>query len=326
MNLADKLPKPRMLMRGDLLIPRRVTIETIFDCNFRCGMCPWADIEKKKFMGRREGPMDHGLFMHIIDSLTPYKEYIEMMDLFGLGEPLMDKLLCERIRYAKGKGFKNLAFATNASLLVPRIRQELLDTGIETIIFSIDGATKENYEKIRVRGNFEKVVANCLGMIKRRDEGNYPTRFVVRFVRQKDNRNEWPAFREFWSRELDAVKCDLIGRYDVHTWGGATGSKDETLVNGRDESIEKHSCYLIFEILNILADGTVPLCHEDWHLAKFNMGNVLDKDPIEVFNAQKYWKIRKIHDAGNKNQIPMCAGCTVHYSDATKEYAFPNAQ
>lgn len=326
MNLAEKLPKPRMLFLNGKLIPRRVTIETIFDCNFRCEMCPWADIEKNQATGRKEGPMDHELFMHIIDSLVPYREHIEMMDLFGLGEPLMDRMICQRIRYAKDKGFKNLAFATNAALLTPRVQAELLDTGIETIIFSIDGATKETYEKIRIRGNFDKVVANCFGMIKRRNEGNYKTRFIVRFVRQNDNRNEWPLFQEFWSREFSASKRDLIGRYDVHTWGGATGDKDKTLMAGRDKSIERASCYLIFEVLNILANGTVPLCHEDWHKARYDMGNVSNADPIDVFNAVKYKKIRDLHDAGNKNKLPMCAACTVLYSDATKEYSSPTIQ
>ncbi|MBI2024349.1 SPASM domain-containing protein [Candidatus Giovannonibacteria bacterium] len=330
MTLADKLPKPRMMMLNGLLIPRRVTIETIYDCNFRCTMCPWSEAESNpSTLGRKKGPMDQALFKSIIDRLVPYSEHIEMMDLFSLGEPLMDRRICERILYAKSRGFKNLAFATNASLLIPRIQQQLLETGIETILFSIDGATKESYEKIRVRGNFEKVVENCLGMIERRNTGDYPTRFVVRFVRQKDNWDEWPMFREFWSTKLNASRRDLIGRYDVHTWGGSMRGKDDTLAHEnsvltrRDESIERAPCFLISEILNILADGRVPICHEDWHLAKFNMGNVQNADPVEVFNAQHYWNFRRIHAAGKKNSIPMCAGCTVHYSDATKEYVLP---
>lgn len=36
-----------------------------------------------------------------------YKEHIQKFDLFGLGEPLLDKTLFEKIKYAKSKGFKN---------------------------------------------------------------------------------------------------------------------------------------------------------------------------------------------------------------------------
>lgn len=318
MNLADKLPKPRMLFLNGLLIPRRVTIETIYDCNLRCKMCPWSEIgNDPSKLGRKSGPMDHGLFKSIIDRLVPYVEYIEMMDLFSLGEPLMDRRLCERILYAKAKGFRNLAFATNATLLIPRIQQQLLETGIDTILFSIDGATKESYEKVRVGANFEKVIANCLEMIERRNAGNHSTRFVVRMVRQKENWDEWPAFRKFWSQKLDAARRDMIGRYDEHT-GGSMRGKDE--ICQRDLSIERATCFLVHENMYILADGQILVCSQDWHHAKLCMGNVVNLDPVEAFNSQRYWAFRNVHSAGNKNSIPMCAWCTVNYSEITKEY------
>ncbi len=64
------------------LIPKRVTIETIFGCNAKCLMCPINSPTKRK-----KGIMPIGMFEDIIGSLTPYNDHFEMMDLFGLGEP-----------------------------------------------------------------------------------------------------------------------------------------------------------------------------------------------------------------------------------------------
>lgn len=312
---ADRVPKARMRVENGLLIPRRVTIETIFECNFHCPMCP-IDLPSR----RTKGPMDWDLFTKIIDSLVPYRDHIEMMDLFSLGEPLMDKLIFKRLKYAKDAGFKSLGISTNASLLTTRNAKLLFESGIDNIIFSIDGATKETYEAIRVGGNFEKVIANCTGAIAQRNSGNYKTRFLVRFTRQDKNRHEWPEFCKFWESKIDRSRGDFFSVYEMHTWGGTTGSKSEILNSGHDSAIEKLPCYLIYDILNILADGTVPLCHEDWLNGNYKCGNVKDADPIAVFNSPQYRKFRDIHSAGNKAKMKICSGCTVLYSESTKQY------
>ncbi|KKU60162.1 MAG: hypothetical protein UX81_C0003G0022 [Parcubacteria group bacterium GW2011_GWA2_47_12] len=312
---AERVPTARMRFENSLLIPRRVTIETIFECNFHCPMCP-IDLPSR----RTKGPMEWDLYKKIIDELVPYREHIEMMDLFSLGEPLMDRLIFKRIKYAKDTGFKNLGISTNASLLTARNQKLFFESGIDNIIFSIDGATKETYEAIRVGGNFEKVIANCTSAIALRNKGNYKTKFLVRFTRQDKNRREWPEFCKFWESKIDRSRGDFLGVYEAHTWGGTTGNKNDILHNGRDEAIEKLPCYLIYDILNILADGTVPMCHEDWLNGGYNCGNVKDAGPIEVFNSSKYRKYREIHSAGDKAKMKICKGCTVLYSESTKQY------
>ena len=50
---------------------------------------------------RKKGIMKMDLFKKIIDDLSPYGDRIEQVDLFGLGEPLLDKHIVERIKYLK---------------------------------------------------------------------------------------------------------------------------------------------------------------------------------------------------------------------------------
>ncbi len=310
-STAEKpwLHKGTQVVNG-LIIPRRVGIETIFGCNLSCIMCP-IDLPA----GRKKGTMDWGLFDKIINDLLPYRAHIELLDYFCLGEPLMDKLLFKRIAYAKEYGFRNLSISTNAMLLNEERQKALLESKIDTVIFSIDGAKAETHEAIRVRAKFDTVVKNCLQMIEQRNRGNYPTRFLVRFVRQDANRGEWAAFKEFWSNKIDRGRRDFLACLDARSWGNTQFS-----VN-RDERIEKIACPQISEILYILCDGTVPLCCNDWSKPEYNFGNAHTQSPIEIYNSAKLRAIRDIHLQGEKNSMSLCKDCTVLYSLEQREFA-----
>ncbi len=295
---------------GGLIIPRRVAIETIFGCNLSCVMCP-IDMPA----GRKKGIMAWDLFAKIISDLFPYRKNIELLDYFCLGEPLMDKMIFERIKYAKARGFQNLSISTNAMLLTPEKQDALLESGVDTVIFSIDGAKAETHEAIRVRAKFDTVVKNCVEMIERRNAGNYPTRFLVRFVRQDANRGEWEVFKAFWEEKINRERRDFIGCLDARSWGSVHFPVTRT------EVIEKMACPQISEILYILCDGTVPLCCNDWNKPEYNFGNAGEQSPIEIYNSTQLAAIRRIHEDGRKCAMEICKDCTVLYALGQREFA-----
>lgn len=299
------------------IVPSRLTIETVFGCNADCVMCVVHQPSRRK-----KGSMSMELFKKIIDEMAPYSEQIEMMDLFCLGEPLLDRHLFDRIRYAREKGFRNMALSTNAQLLTPERQRALLESGIETIIFSLDGIKKATHEGIRRNLDYDVVLENCLNMIEMRNAGNYETRFVIRFIRQAANRDEWEAYKDFWSRHISPERKDLLIRYDAHTWGGQLMAKDVRLTereHERDPEIEQMACYQVFEILYILADGSVPMCSEDWLHPLHNYGNVKEQHPLDIFNSKKFNNTREQHLKGNKNCIQHCKECTMLYSRTTRK-------
>ena len=74
------------------------------------------------------------------------------------------------IKYAKDKGILEVQFNTNAMLLTEKISERLIEAGLDRIIFSLDGMTKETFENIRGGANFEKVVNNIKSFINIRNE------------------------------------------------------------------------------------------------------------------------------------------------------------
>ena len=56
----------------------------------------------------------------------PYRDRTKEIILVGLGEPLMDPGLCEKMRVAKQMGFRRVGTVTNDSHLDPGLAKKIL--------------------------------------------------------------------------------------------------------------------------------------------------------------------------------------------------------
>jgi len=299
-------------LETNIVIPERIQLESVHGCNARCTMCPvHLPSERKK------GVMSFDLFKYIVDEMLPYKDQITKFDLWGLGEPLLDKNLVKKIQYAKDMGFQNLAIATNADLLDSETTTKIFQARLDTIIFSIDGTTKEIHESIRLKTNFSRIIENTNNAILIRNENNFKTRFVFRFIRQDINKDEWHAYKDYWEKRISKQKGDIIIGYDMHTWGGELSDAD-TILN-KQKIPDDISCHHLFDRLIILWDGTVPMCCADLHHARYRFGNVLNMSPINVFNSTKIQKFRIIHNSGKRKNMELCKKCSILESELSQE-------
>ena len=95
-------------------------------------------------------------------------------------------------------------------------------------------------------------------------------------------------------------------------------TKADVLKGHIEASIEKMACHHLDNLI-ILADGSVPLCCNDWLDSPFRLGNVQEQHPMDIFNSRKFDRIRGVHAEGRKNAIPICRECTVlRYSETTR--------
>lgn len=300
-------------MHSEPVVPRTVIVESVFGCNANCMMCP---IDKPS--DRKKGVMAFDLYKYIIDELHPHRHEIAQLDLFGVGEPLLDKRLAEKIRYAKQRGFCGLGIATNADLMDESAAEALFEAGLDTIMVSIDGVTKEVHESIRVNTNFERVMANAERAMALRDANDYGTKFVMRFIRQPANFHEWVSYQEYWSQRISKEKGDMVIGYDIHSWGGEIDVQERRYIGSVPEETV---CHHLFDRLIILQDGTIPLCCSDMHHARHSLGNVRDGGPIAVFNNPAMQRIRQRHLEGNRLTMKICADCTILESESVREIA-----
>jgi radical SAM protein with 4Fe4S-binding SPASM domain len=278
--------------------PEIVHIENTNACNANCIIC------SREKLTRPIGVMDFGLFKKIIDECSKYKNLIREIHLHGFGEPLLDKLIFDKVKYAKGKGIKKTYFVTTASLLSSEVTKKIISSGLDRIKFSLYGVTKETYEKIHRGLKYEEVEGNIRNFfyIRKKMNSKKPT-VIIQFVPQENNRNENAIFFNRWKEFIDARIGDRVEEFYLHNW---VYGRDYNRINLATSNAK--SCAIPFHIIQILWDGDVVPCVFDFD-GKMPMGEVRTRNIKEIWNGLNYDLLRNYHRQKRFDKLSLCAMC-----------------
>lgn len=300
----------------ECIMPRHVQIESVGGkgmCTARCTMCTIEDWQKPPRI------MQQAEFEKFVLDLAPYREHIDYVTLHCNGEPLMDKRLHDKVAFLKQRGFRGTGFATNCTLLDERRAQALLAAGLDTIICSIDGATKAVHESIRHRTNFDTIVQNVERFLALRNEraarGLPATRVLVRFILQDKNRHEWDAYQAFWRQRLDPERGDGVLQFPVHNWGGQMENWRQNLeLYGAGQVFE---CEDLYERLIVFSDGQVSHCDADYN-GFFPHGSVFEAHFLDIYNGPVFTRYREAMAAGKLCELEHCNSCSIPLARAQR--------
>lgn len=198
------------LMTG-LPTPSYVQIEPVGTCNLRCQMCPISYRGDKPLHGARQ-LMDFDLFTRLVDEF----ENLEKLHLQGLGEPLLHPRFFDMVEYAVRKGIE-VTINTNLTLLNAEKARRCIDSGLSGLFFSIDGATAETYEDIRVHAKYDRVMSNLQTMVDMKNALKSETPYLkMVMVLMRRNLAELPELVHLASRY--GVE-DVYGQQISHDFG-----------------------------------------------------------------------------------------------------------
>ena len=142
-------------------LPNRLQIEISNTCNLDCEYCAL-----KKYMPDKK-IMLQDTFLKMI----PYMKYMRGVFLSGLAEALVNKNTASFVKQIKkeSKGVYVSIF-TNASLLNESRSMELIESGLDSLVFSLDGVDPKVVDSIRKKGSLEQLIENieCLQNLKER--------------------------------------------------------------------------------------------------------------------------------------------------------------
>ncbi|MCC7237223.1 MAG: radical SAM protein [Bryobacterales bacterium] len=271
-------------------LPVEYIVETTAKCNIYCPMCPRETFKQPK------EDMTAEIFDRLVRETGRSAEH---MMLIGLGEPLLDRAIFDRIEYCERHNIHTL-LSTNGTLLNEEAAGKLLSSPLAHITLSFDGATKESFEFYRKGAKFETVRENFVRFARRKKELGRGPQIVVQMVRMEGNAHEVDGFVRFWSA--------IPGVDEVRV------KEDETNLMRPDAGHAggewKHPCHYLWRgPMYVKWNGDVYPCCQSYMLEGAPVGNVGRQSMPEIFNGEAMRDMRRLHVQGRAGEIPICARC-----------------
>ena len=183
---------------------RLFQVESAIACNLKCVMCPWREMAKK---AENRGVMTPEVWA----AIRPYLDRVQSVDFTGGGEPLLQPHLAQWIAEATQAGCET-GFLSNGLLLKEKKLEEILAAGINWICISMDGATADMYNKIRVGSDFDRVCENVASIARLR-KGRLP-KTMINFVLMDMNAYQMEDIVQLADRlgvdQVNFKQCDVI--------------------------------------------------------------------------------------------------------------------
>lgn len=282
----------------DLGYPPYLLIEPVSTCNLRCPFCFQTDksFTKKPFMGI----MEFDLFKKIIDEAD--KIGVGAVTIASRGEPTLHKKLDEMITYI---GKKNNIFEkklnSNATFLSENICHSVFKNDLTQIVISADHYIKEDYERLRLGANFEKIVNNVdrLFNIRKKFYPDSATEIRVSGIDNDRDLNR-DKFHDFWIKRSDHVTAS----YPIERWN--------TYENQVHPEIND-PCENLWDRMYIWFDGKVNPCDADYK-SYLSYGDYNNQSIKSLWNNKVIEKLRNDHKNNFRNKINPCDRCGVSFN------------
>lgn len=288
--------------------PLSISIEPTTSCNLRCPQCP---------SGLRSFSRDTGMLLQqtnrrIIDELTPQLSYITY---YFQGEPYLNPDFLDMVSYASSKNIYTTT-SSNGHYFTPEISDRTVESGLGTLIISLDGITQESYAKYRVGGKLDKVLEGTRNLTEAKKRAGKNTPFVVwQFIVFAHNEHELDELKKLaHDYGVDELKIKTAQIYDFEN-GSELMPKDEQYSryiktkNGyRIRNKLLNHCWRMWQGCVFTWDGDVVPCCFDKD-AKHKMGNILQQPFKEIWKNHEYQRFRA-NLSQNRQQIDICTNCT----------------
>jgi radical SAM protein with 4Fe4S-binding SPASM domain len=270
--------------------PPRVLLDLVTDCNLKCPMCivhGGTDDPRLQNFLKKSMTVENAKL--VLDEIMAAKPLL-MPNMWS--EPLMIPSFKDHIRQMKERGL-TVAMNTNGLKMNAEMAQFLVDIKFDSVFFSVDAMTPETLKKVRGITRLD-LLHKAVDLLMTTRGANALPRIGVSMTLQDTNRHEREAFVEFWTQRVDAVRVGEI--FEV---GGFTGFHA-----GGD----RVPCQSLYTTMAINTNGNVSMCCLDG-FNEYNMGNVFKDGVKGVWHGPKLTSVRRLHERGQWDKIPLCKTC-----------------
>jgi radical SAM protein with 4Fe4S-binding SPASM domain len=241
--------------------------------------------------------MEFDLFRKIVDESVPYLRYIS---LDGPGETTMNPDAFRMIRYARSRGVR-VMFSTNATLLDSAMTDAIIDSGVDLVIFSVNGTSPGVYAAVHGRDCYNEVLSNIYGFLARKCERRAPILVSLQMVRVAATNSQVGAFYRQWRHvpgvDIVRVKKDVVC------------NKDSCCEELSQRAIRRNPCSRLWHgPLYVETNGDVYA--SPGVLYKTGpIGNVREQSLADVWNNEQMRAVRLHHIRGDVSALRECMDC-----------------
>lgn len=297
-------------------MPISLSIEPTTACNLGCPECPSG----LKQFSRDTGNLKAENFNRWLDQLSPTLSYL---NFYFQGEPFIHNDILQFISKASQAGIYT-STSTNAHFITEKRATEIVQSGLDRILISIDGTTQEVYEQYRVHGSLQKVLDGTKHLVEARKNLNSKTPHIIfQFLVVRPNEHQIEEAKQLANEyKVDEIRFKTAQVYDYENGNPLIPtiekySRYKRLSNGKfivKSSLDNH-CWRMWSGAVVTWDGKVVPCCFDKD-ATHEMGNLSKEDFKSIWKGKAYAMFRKQLLKGRK-EIDICKNC----SEGTKVWA-----
>lgn len=290
-------------------LPVTISIEPTTACNLRCPECPSG----LRAFSRPTGNLTTDFFRRLIDELH--------RDLFYLyfyfqGEPYIHPGFLAMVRYAHERGLFTVT-STNGHFLDDENARRTVESGLDRLIISVDGATQDTYAQYRVGGQLEQVLDGARRVVhwRRRLHARHP-HIVFQFLVVRPNEHQIAdIYRLAKSIGADEVKLKTAQVYDYQNGHPLIPTQNRyaryhALPDGTwapKHALTNH-CWKLWHACVVTWDGLVVPCCFDKD-ATHRLGDLKNHGFRTLWQGEAYQAFRRRLLKG-RGEIDICKNCT----------------
>ena len=271
------------------IAPSQVAMEVTNHCNLACTICPHSA------MTRPRGLMPYEQFRRYVDQVARHADF---MYLYGIGESLIHPDLDRMIDYAGGAGIYTY-LSTNAMLMDEAWSRRLLGSRLQSITFAFDGHTKQQYERIRVKGRFETVIQNIKTFCRLKRQLGSRMHVVIQIVLTAEADGDPAEFSGlFTPEELRQVSQIRVKPFY------------DSFPERQDRGGPRRKCFFPWNFLFVYQDGRVGLCCADYD-GDVILGDLRRQSCRQIWNSPRVREIRRACHRRQWESLPLCRACSL---------------
>ena len=288
--------------------PIAFSVEPTTSCNLRCPQCPSG----LRSFTRETGSLELETYKTIIDQLYRTSGYIT---LYFQGEPYLNKNFNAIVNYAFQKKMYT-ATSSNAHYFTKENAENIIKSGLDRLIISIDGIDQETYSKYRIGGSIDKVIKGTQALVEAKKNLKSKTPHIIwQFIVFRHNEHQLEDIKKMAAEvDVDELSIKTAQIYEFETGNDLIPTNENYSRYKKDENGYRfknkllNHCWKLWSSCVFTWNGQVVPCCFDKD-AHYQLGSINSKSFKEIWQGDAYQRFRSQLIKGRKH-IDICKNCS----------------